>query len=217
MKSRASACGHRDQGENSAAAALIRECLVEELRLPATLATRLRKYAALTPQVQTIVRRGATHVVSLWLIPASAAELAAIEQTDDGKSEAHSPAMRTFAEFKAATPYAEALTSGIRNLNYPKLLRRFGPSSTGAPDPPADAAVPVPAPAVAAQPALASDPVPDAAKYERGIWFYRLVYPARGGAPPRSRWFPSSRYSAEELLSFDALRAAWDPPAQPSW
>ena len=81
--------GHRDQGEDSAAAALIRECLVEELRLPATLATRLRKYAALTPQVQTIVRRGATHVVSLWLIPASAAELASIEQTDDGKSEAH--------------------------------------------------------------------------------------------------------------------------------
>ena len=125
--------------------------------------------------------------------------------------------MRTFAEFKAVTPYAEALTSGIRDLNYPKLLRRFGPSSTGAPDPPADAAVSVSAPAVAAQPALASDPVPDAAKYERGIWFYRLVYPARGSAPPRSRWFPSSRYSAEELLSFGALRAAWDPPAQPSW
>jgi hypothetical protein len=143
------------------------------------------------------------------LIPATAAELAAIEQTEDGKSEAHSPAMRPFTEFKAATPYAEALTSGIRDLNYPKLLRRFGRPRESATEPPV-------VPAVAVPPADTNQ-VPDAAKYERGIWFYRLTYPARNGAAPRTRWFPSSRYTAEELSSFNDLRSAWNPPAQPSW
>ena len=41
--------GHRDQGETSAAAALLRECLEEELRVPASLASRLRKYAKRPP------------------------------------------------------------------------------------------------------------------------------------------------------------------------
>ena len=74
--------GHRDQGETSAAAALLRECLEEELRVPASLASRLRKYAKRAPYVQVVPRRTAVHVVSLWLVPATPAELAGIEQTD---------------------------------------------------------------------------------------------------------------------------------------
>ena len=42
--------GHRDRGEASAAVALLRECLSEELRVPASLASRLRKYAKRAPQ-----------------------------------------------------------------------------------------------------------------------------------------------------------------------
>ena len=119
--------------------------------------------------------------------------------------------MRPFAEFKAATPYAEALTAGICDLNYPGLLRRFGSLGTAAPDlhAPDPAALPT-----VELPHPATDPTPDAAKYERGIWFYRLVYPARGGAASRSRWFPSSRYSPDELLSSAPLRSAWNHPAQ---
>ena len=86
------------------------------------LAGRLRKHAKLDPHVQVVHFRTAIHVVPLWLIPVSAVELAAIEQTDDGKSEAHSPAMRPFSEFSAGTRYAEAFAAGICELNYSKPI-----------------------------------------------------------------------------------------------
>ena len=63
------------------------------------------------------------HVVSLWLVPATPEELAGIEQTDDGKSEAHSPAMRPFAEFQAGTLYADAVAAGLHDLNHRKLAK----------------------------------------------------------------------------------------------
>ena len=66
--------GPRDQGETSAAAALLRECLAEELRVPASLASRLRKYAKRAPYVQVVPHRTAVHVVSLWLVSATPAE-----------------------------------------------------------------------------------------------------------------------------------------------
>ena len=96
--------GHRDQGETSAAAALLRECLAEELRVPLSLASRLRKYAERAPYMQVVPRRTAVHVVSLWLVPATPAELAGIEQTDEGKREAHSPELRPFATFHRPNP-----------------------------------------------------------------------------------------------------------------
>jgi 8-oxo-dGTP pyrophosphatase MutT (NUDIX family) len=195
--------GHRDQNETSAAAALLRECLSEELRVPATLATRLRKYAKRAPYVQVVPRRTAVHVVSLWLVPATPAELAGIEQTEEGRREAHSPAMRPFATFQAESPYAEALTEGLRALRFSKDLNRFAAAEEmtaevaadqASPPPPADAHPPPP-------------PTPDAAKYERGHWFYRLTFPSRKGST--TRWFPSSRYSASELEEMAPLRACW--------
>jgi 8-oxo-dGTP pyrophosphatase MutT (NUDIX family) len=104
--------GHRDQGEASAAEALLRECLTEELRVPASLASRLRKYAKRAPYVQVVPRRTAVHVVSLWLVPATPAELAGIEQTDDGKREAHSPELRPFATFQAKSPVSATTVRG---------------------------------------------------------------------------------------------------------
>jgi 8-oxo-dGTP pyrophosphatase MutT (NUDIX family) len=227
--------GHRDSGEGSAAEALLRECLLEELRVPDTLAARLRKYAKLEPHVQVVPRRKEVHVVSLWLVPATPEELAGIEQTDDGKSEAHSPAMRPFAELQAGTLYADALAAGLHDLNHRKLARRFGSSSIAAPTssnatssatapvvptvPPAAIGVPpgvgtpisTPAPAIplpAGSPTSIEPPTPDAAKLERGIWFYRLTYPSRRGSVVR--WFPSSRFSADELSEFEPLRSRWN-------
>ena len=125
--------GHRDQGETSAAEALLRECLTEELRVPASLASRLRKYAKRAPYVQVVPRRTAVHVVSLWLVPATPAELAGIEQTDDGKREAHSPELRPFATFQAESPYAEAFATGLRGLHFRRDLRQFGATETSLP------------------------------------------------------------------------------------
>ena len=235
--------GHRDTGEGSAAEALLRECLLEELRVPDTLEARLRKYAKRAPHVQVIQRRDAVHVVSLWLVPATPEELAGIEQTDDGKSEAHSPALRPFAEFRANTPYADAVAAGLHDLNHKKLARRFGPPagsasssgprpaaavppaaptalptafpspavlpSTGMPTSPPTPAVPTPP----GPPATPDAPAPDAAKYERDVWFYRLTYPSRRGNV--TRWFPSSRFSSDELSKFEPLRSRWNDDCEP--
>ena len=117
--------GHRDQEETSAAAALLRECLVEELNVPTSLASRLRKYAKRKPHVQVVPRRSAVHVVSLWLVPATPAELAAIKPTEEGKREGHSPGMRPFSTFQAETPYSEATSAGLRSLNFRRDLNQF--------------------------------------------------------------------------------------------
>ena len=226
--------GHRDRGEGSAAEALLRECLLEELRVPETLEARLRKYAKRAPHVQVVPRRNSVHVVSLWLVPATPEELAGIDQTDDGKSEAHTPAMRPFAEFQAGTLYADAVAAGLHDLNHKKLARRFGSSRATTPSPsgaasstllvaaqplpsPAPAALPLadlpnPLPASAVLPSAVppdtpATPAPDAAKYERDVWFYRLKYPSRRGSI--TRWFPSSRFSADELSRFAPLRSIW--------
>jgi 8-oxo-dGTP pyrophosphatase MutT (NUDIX family) len=193
--------GHRDRGETSAAAALLRECLSEELRVPAALASRLRKYAKRTPYVQIVPRRSAVHVVSLWLVPATPAELAAIEQTEEGKREAHSPEMRPFATFQAATPYAEALSAGLRALNFRRDLNHFDEAEAMA----TNVATESTAQAPSARPLQTT--VPDAAKYERGHWFYRLTFPSRKGST--TRWFPSTRYSPSELEEMASLRDQW--------
>ena len=196
--------GHRDQGETSAAAALLRECLKEELRVPASLASRLCKYAKRAPYVQVVPRRTAVHVVSLWLVPATPAELAGIEQTDEGKREAHSPALRPFATFQAETPYAEAVTNGLRDLNFRRDLNQFGAAEEMAAHVASDQAS-------AAQPPRAeptSPAPPDAAKYERSHWFYRQTFPSRNGST--TRWFPSTRYSTSELEQMAPLRASWN-------
>ena len=196
--------GYRDQGETSAAAALLRECLSEELRVPATLASRLRKYAKRPPYVQVVPRRTAVHVVSLWLVPATPAELAGIEQTEEGRREAHSPAMRPFAAFQAESPYAEALTEGLRALRFRRDLNQFSAAEEMTAEVAADQAAS--APPVDTQPP--PPPTPDAAKYERGHWFYRLTFPSRTGST--TRWFPSSRYSDPELEAMAPLRAQWN-------
>ena len=195
--------GHRDQGETSAAEALLRECLTEELRVPASLASRLRKYAKRAPYVQVVPRRTAVHVVSLWLVPATPAELAGIEQTDDGKREAHSPELRPFATFQAESPYAEAFATGLRGLHFRRDLRQFGATETLAAHVAADQAS-------ASQPPDSdpTPPSPDAAKYERGHWFYRQTFPSRKGS--NTRWFPSTRYSKSELEEMAPLRVLWN-------
>ena len=195
--------GHRDQGETSAAEALLRECLTEELRVPASLASRLRKYAKRAPYVQVVPRRTAVHVVSLWLVPATPAELAGIEQTDDGKREAHSPELRPFATFQAESPYAEAFATGLRGLHFRRDLRQFGATETLAAHVAADQAS-------ASQPPDSdpTPPSPDAAKYERGHWFYRQTFPSRKGS--NTRWFPSTRYSESELEEMAPLRVLWN-------
>ena len=193
--------GHRDKGETSAAATLLRECLVEELRVPATLASRLRKYAKRKPLVQIVPRRSAVHVVSLWLVPATPAELAGIEQTEEGQREGHSPEMRPFSTFQAVTPYAEALSAGLRALNFRKDLNQFS-------DAEAMAAKVVTESAEQAPSAKLFPPTgPSAAKYERGHWFYLLTFASRKGQT--TRWFPSTRYSANELEEMAPLRAQW--------
>ena len=196
--------GYRNQGESSAAAALLRECLKEELRVPASLASRLCKYAKRAPYVQVIPRRTAVHVVSLWLVPATPAELAGIEQTDEGKREGHSPALRPFATFQAETPYAEAVTNGLRDLNFRRDLNQFGAAEDMAARVASDQAS-------SAQPPR-SEPTspapPDAAKYERSHWFYRHTFPSRTGST--TRWFPSTRYSTSELEQMAPLRASWN-------
>jgi hypothetical protein len=191
------------------------------------------------------------HVVSLWLVPATPEELAGIEQTDDGRSEAHSPALRPFAEFRASTPYADAVAAGLHDLNHKKLARRFGsptgsasssslavtgPRPAAALPPAATAALPTadqspavlpstgmptspPIPAVppsTGPPATPDAPTPDAAKYERDTWFYRLTYPSRRGSV--TRWFPSSRFSSDGLSQFEPLRSRWnDDQGQGGW
>ena len=195
--------GHRDKNERSAADTLLRECLSEELRVPATLASRLRKYAKRTPYVQVVPRRTAVHVVSLWLVPATPAELAGIEQTEEGRREGHSPAMRSFATFQAESPYADALTEGLRALRFSKDLKRFTAAEEMAAEVAADQASSVPP--VLDQPP--PPPTPDAAKYERGHWLYRLTFPSRNGFT--TRWFPASRYSASELEDMAPLRKRW--------
>ena len=174
--------------------------------------------------------------------------MAGIEQTDDGKSEAHSPALRPFAEFRASTPYADAVAAGLHDLNHKKLARRFGspsgsasssswavpgprpvaatppraptvlptadqshdvPPSTGLPTPPPSPAVPP----STGQPATPDAPAPDAAKYERDTWFYRLTYPSRHGDV--TRWFPSFRFSSDELSRFEPLRSQWNDDRNP--
>ena len=195
--------GHRDKDEKSAADTLLRECLSEELRVPATLASRLRKYAKRTPYVQVVPRRTAVHVVSLWLVPATPAELAGIEQTEEGRREGHSPAMRSFATFQAESPYAEALTEGLRALRFSRDLKRFTAAEEMAAEVAADSASSIPP--VLDQPP--PPPTPDAAKYERGHWLYRLTFPSRNGFT--TRWFPASRYSASELEDMAPLRKKW--------
>ena len=96
--------------------------------MPETLEARLRKYAKRTPHAQVVPRRDSVHVVFMWLVPATPEELAGIEQTDDGKSEAHSPALRPFAKFQAGTIYTDAVAAGLHDLNHKKLARRFGSS-----------------------------------------------------------------------------------------
>ena len=64
--------------------------------------------------------------------------------------------------------------------------------------------------ASAAQPPSAeptSSASPDAAKYERGHWFYRQTFPSRNGST--TRWFPSTRYSKSALEQMAPLRARW--------
>ena len=73
--------------------------------------------------------------------------------------------MRPFATFQAESPYAEALTEGLRALRFRRDLKQFS---------------------------AAEEMAAEAAKYERGHWFYRLTFPSRKGST--TRWFPSSRY-----------------------
>ena len=120
--------GHRDVGEASAACALIRECVVEELRLPSTLEARLREHAAHPPRTVVLQRRGGTHVVSVWVIPATARELTQIEQTKEGRAEAHTPEVRSLKEFIAGSPYAVAIQKGLADLRAESRQHQDGSS-----------------------------------------------------------------------------------------
>jgi hypothetical protein len=50
---------------------------------------------------------------------------------------------------------------------------------------------------------------PDAAKFERGEWLYRLPFPGRSSRTPRYRWYPASRFTQEQL---DAAAPLREPP-----
>jgi hypothetical protein len=112
--------------------------------------------------------------------------------------------MRPFATFQAESPYTEALTEGLRALRFRRDLKQFSAAEKMAAEVAADQASS--APPVDAQPP--PPPTPDAAKYERGHWFYRLTFPSRKGST--TRWFPSSRYSDSELEDMAPLRAQWN-------
>ena len=123
------------------------------------------------------------------------------KQTDEGKREAHSPEMRPFSTFQAVTPYAEALSAGLRALNFRRHLNHFNDAETMAANVATESAEQ--APSVKLFPSTG----PDAAKYERGHWFYRLTFSSRKGST--TRWFPSTRYSPSELEEMAPLRTQW--------
>ena len=112
--------------------------------------------------------------------------------------------MRSFATFQAESPYAGALTEGLRALRFRRDLKQFSAAEEMAAEVAADQASSAP-PADAQPP---PPPTPDAAKYERGHWFYRLTFPSRKGST--TRWFPSSCYSDSELEDMAPLRAQWN-------
>ena len=65
-----------------------------------------------------------------------------------------------------------------------------------------------PAPEPAPLPVATPDPdFPLAAKLNRGVWYYQLTLGgAQGLHGPRTRWYPETKFSAEELESFAYLR-----------
>ena len=160
--------GHRDVGEASAACALIRECVVEELRLPSTLEARLREHAAHPPRTVVLQRRGDTHVVSVWVIPATAHELTQIEQTKEGRAEAHTPEVRSLKEFIAGSPYAVAIQKGLADLRAGSRQHQDG-SSGWNPAVPSELTTGVPAVHVGAPPGHTPSPIqPRTAQPEEG-------------------------------------------------
>ena len=58
-------------------------------------------------------------------------------------------------------------------------------------------------------PPLPHDPTqPDAAKFERGAWSYRMTFPARRGSGPRYIWYPPHRFTETQEPLLSRLRAS---------
>ena len=107
--------GTRDVTDLSDADTLLREC-DEEVTLPKTLRDRLLAQVTPTsPRTSTDcfwVRRNETHRVSLWLVPATLAELQAIEQTAMGKEEGYDAGLRPLKDLESCA-YGDAVRKGI--------------------------------------------------------------------------------------------------------
>ena len=114
------------------------------------------------------------------------------------------PTRNTLAASAAAAFAVGVVAMGLRALRFRRDLNQFSAAEEMTAEVAADQAAS--APPVDTQPP--PPPTPDAAKYERGHWFYRLTFPSRTGST--TRWFPSSRYSDPELEAMAPLRAQWN-------
>ena len=115
--------GTQDPADRDAAAALLREC-DEEVNLPEALWTRLQVTAlsSAPPSVcDCIDRRGLTHRVSLWMVPASPDELGSIKATPEGEMEGQRAAVRPLDDVALGSPYREAIQAAIAAITNPRF------------------------------------------------------------------------------------------------
>lgn len=114
--------GVQAPGDSAPSTALLRSC-DEEITLPAALWERLQAVSLgstppLTCQFQQDEQQ---HTVSLFMVPASRAELDAVLHTPSSDQGYHDPAVRPLADIARDSPYKEALESGIASVAAPRF------------------------------------------------------------------------------------------------
>ena len=118
--------GKQAPSDRSTASALLREC-DEEVTLPQTLWDRLQvaAFASSTPhECEYVDRRGLTHRVSLWMVPATPAELKDVRMTPAGQAEGHKTAIRSLEDIALISPYREAIHAGLFAATRPRFRAR---------------------------------------------------------------------------------------------